>query len=340
MFEKRYKIPTAEEILEELPMPLEMKKIKAERDEEIKSVLSGKSDKFLIVVGPCSAHDSSAMIFYANLLARLQETVAEKLVIVPRVYVNKSRTKGVGYQGMFLQPYPYGEANVACGIRKSRELLLNVFKESGLTGADEMLYPENAEYVADVLSYYAVGARSVENQHHRQVASGMDIPVGMKNPMGGSLIAMLNSVFAAQSPQEFKYGDYQVRTEGNPFAHAILRGAVNGEGRDVPNYELDSLRKIVKLYEESKLKNPAIIIDTNHSNSGKQCRRQIDIVEDVMKNRRENGELKKIIKGFMIESFLEEGNQTRNEVFGKSITDPCLGWADTERLLLNIAEQV
>ncbi len=340
MLEKQYYIPEPEEFIAQSPMTKEMKEIKAQRDKEISDVIVGKSNKLLVVIGPCSAHDSASTLEYVNRLGKLHEKVKNELVLIPRIYTNKPRTKGVGYKGMFLQPEPDGEVDVIRGIRSSRALHLSVINESGLTSADEMLYPENTAYVEDLLSYHAVGARSVENQLHRQVASGLDAPVGMKNPMSGNLLAMINSVYAVQTPQIFKYKNYQVRSNGNPLAHAILRGGVDGTGTDVPNFDYETVIKVAELYRESKLQNPAVIIDTNHSNSAKQHRQQITIAQDVMQNRRNNADFKNIFKGFMIESFLEEGSQSNGEVFGKSITDPCLGWADTERLLCEIAEQV
>jgi len=261
-------------------------------------------------------------------------------VIVPRIYTNKPRTKGVGYKGMFLQPDPEGAADIARGIRSIRALHLAAMNESGLTAADEMLYPENTPYVEDLLSYHAVGARSVEDQLHRQVASGIDAPVGMKNPMSGNILALINSIFAAQSPQIFKYRNYQVSSDGNPYAHAILRGGVDGSGADIPNFHYETVMQLAELYNGGKLQNPAVIIDCNHSNSGKQFRQQIRIAEEVMQNRRFDSEFKKLVKGFMIESFLVEGAQKHDEVFGKSITDPCLGWEDTEKLLNDLADQV
>ena len=340
MLEKQYFIPEPEEFIAESPLTPEMKKIKAVRDQEVRDVIAGKSGKLLVVVGPCSAHEPAPTLEYISRLGKLNEQVKDKLVIVPRIYTNKPRTKGVGYKGMFLQPDPEGEADIIRGIRSIRALHLAAINESGLTSADEMLYPENTEYVEDLLSYHAVGARSVEDQLHRQVASGIDAPVGMKNPMGGNLLAMINSVYAAQSPQIFKFRNYQVRSDGNPFAHAILRGGVDGAGVDVPNFHYETVMKVDELYKASKLQNPAVIIDCNHSNSAKKHREQIRIAEEVMQNRTYNADFKKLVKGFMIESFLEEGNQAHDEVFGKSITDPCLGWCDTERLLLRIAEQV
>lgn len=340
MLEKQYFIPEPEEFISEKPMTAEMKKIKKERDEEVRDVIAGRSDKMLIIVGPCSAHEPAPTLEYISRLGKLNEKVKDKLVIVPRIYTNKPRTKGVGYKGMFLQPDPEGAADIARGIRSIRALHLAAINESGLTSADEMLYPENTPYVEDLLSYHAVGARSVEDQLHRQVASGIDAPVGMKNPMSGNIIALVNSIFAAQSPQVFKYRNYQVSSDGNPYAHAILRGYVDASGGDVPNFHYETVMQLEEMYRGSNLENPAIVIDTNHSNSGKKYKQQIRIAEEVMQNRRFDKDFKRIVKGFMIESFLVEGSQKHDEVFGKSITDPCLGWEDTERLLLDLAEQV
>ena len=340
MLEKQYFIPEPEEFISEKPMTAEMKKIKKERDKEVRDVIAGRSDKMLIIVGPCSAHEPAPTLEYIFRLGKLNEKVKDKLVIVPRIYTNKPRTKGVGYKGMFLQPDPEGAADIARGIRSIRALHLAAINESGLTSADEMLYPENTPYVEDLLSYHAVGARSVEDQLHRQVASGIDAPVGMKNPMSGNIIALVNSIFAAQSPQVFKYRNYQVSSDGNPYAHAILRGYVDASGGDVPNFHYETVMQLEEMYRGSNLENPAIVIDTNHSNSGKKYKQQIRIAEEVMQNRRFDKDFKRIVKGFMIESFLVEGSQKHDEVFGKSITDPCLGWEDTERLLLDLAEQV
>lgn len=340
MLEKQNYIPEPEEFIAEKPLTSALKELKKQRDEEIRDVIAGRSDKMLVVVGPCSAHEPAPTLEYISRLGKVNEQVKDKLVIVPRIYTNKPRTKGVGYKGMFLQPDPEGVADIVRGIRSIRALHLAAMNESGLTAADEMLYPENTAYVEDLLSYHAVGARSVEDQLHRQVASGIDAPVGLKNPMSGNILALLNSVFAAQSPQIFKYRNYQVSSGGNPYAHAILRGGVDGSGTDVPNFHYETVMYLAELYKNSKLENPAIVIDCNHSNSGKQFKQQIRIAHEVMQNRCFDEDFKKIVKGFMIESFLVEGNQARDEVFGKSITDPCLGWEDTERLLYNIAEQV
>ena len=338
MLEKQYFIPEPEEFIAETPMTATLKEIKKVRDEEIRDVVAGRSDKMLVIIGPCSAHEPAPTLEYISRLGKLNERVKEKLVIVPRIYTNKPRTKGVGYKGMFLQPDPEGAADIARGIRSIRSLHLAAMNESGLTAADEMLYPENTAYVEDLLSYHAVGARSVEDQLHRQVASGIDTPVGLKNPMSGNIIALVNSIFAAQSPQVFKYRNYQVSSGGNPYAHAILRGGVDGAGRDVPNFHYETVMQLAEMYQG--LENPAIVIDCNHSNSAKQFKQQIRIAEEVMQNRRFDSNFKKIVKGFMIESFLVEGSQKHDEIFGKSITDPCLGWEDTEKLLLDLAEQV
>ena len=340
MLTKQNYIPEPETFIAESPLTPALLEIKKQRDAEIKDVLSGKSNKMLVVIGPCSAHEPAPTLEYISRLGKVSQQVQDKLVLVPRIYTNKPRTKGVGYKGMFLQPDPDGMEDIVQGIRSTRALHLAAIAESGLTAADEMLYPENTAYVEDLLSYHTVGARSVENQLHRQVASGVDAPVGMKNPMSGNIVALLNSIFAAQSPQIFKYRNYQVRSSGNPYAHAILRGGVNMSDTDVPNFHYETVMQLAEMYNGSNLQNPAIVIDCNHSNSGKKFRQQIRIAEEVMQNRRFDPDFKKIVKGFMIESFLVEGSQKHDDVFGKSITDPCLGWEDTQRLLLNLANEV
>ena len=340
MLEKQYYIPEPEEFMAENPLPENLREVKRRRDEEVRAVISGRSGKMLMIVGPCSAHESAPVLEYISRLAKLNERVKEKLVIVPRIYTNKPRTKGVGYKGMFIQPDPDGEADIVRGIRSIRALHIAAMRESGLPGADEMLYPENTAYVEDLLCYHAVGARSVENQLHRLVASGIDTAVGMKNPMSGNLPAMINSIFAAQSPQVFKYRNYQVRSGGNVYAHAILRGGVDGAGADVPNFHYETVMRVAELYAAAKLKTPAVVIDCNHSNSAKQCRQQVRIAKEVMENRNYDSAFKNIVKGFMIESFLVEGSDPSGAVFGKSITDPCLGWEDTERLILDVADMV
>lgn len=340
MFERQIKIPEPEEVLAVLPMPEEFKKIKAERDKLVSDVISGRSDKLLIIVGPCSAHESKPVLEYVERLAKLNEKVKDKLVLVPRIYTNKPRTRGVGYKGMFSQPDPHKSEDIAKGIFAIRQLNINAIGVSGLTAADEMLYPANMPYYEDLLSYISVGARSCENQLHRLVSSGMDVPVGIKNPTGGSLLVLLNSIYAAQSGQIFKLNGWQVKTQGNPLTHAILRGASDHCGNDTPNFHYENVMQVAEGYAKVGLANPAIIIDANHSNSGKKFKQQIRICEEVMQNRLYDSDFRKIVKGFMIESFLEEGCQAEDIVYGKSITDPCLGWSDTERLLLDIAEKV
>ncbi len=340
MFEKQIKIPEPEEIKAASPMPAALAKIKGERDRLVADVITGASDKMLIIVGPCSAHAEDPVLDYVERLGKLNDEVKDKLVLVPRIYTNKPRTKGVGYKGMFSQPDPKKGEDILKGIYAIRDLNIRAISNSGLTAADEMLYPENYNYVDDLLSYVAVGARSCENQLHRLVSSGVDVAVGVKNPMGGSVTVMLNSIYAAQSGQIFKFNGWQVKTNGNPLAHGILRGAVDAYGNDIPNFHYETVMQTADGYAKSGLKNPAVIIDANHSNSGKQCRQQIRICEEVMQNRLYDGDFKKIVKGFMIESFIEEGNQKDDIVYGKSITDPCLGWEDTRRLILDIAAKV
>ena len=340
MFEKQIRIPEPEEIKAMVPLPENLKKIKAERDRLITDVITGNSKKLLVIVGPCSAHEPDPVLDYVERLGRLNEAVSEKIVLVPRIYTNKPRTKGVGYKGMFSQPDPTKSEDILKGILTIRKLNVRAIEASGLSAADEMLYPANYDYLDDLLSYVAVGARSSENQLHRLVASGIDGPVGIKNPMSGSVLVMLNSIYAAQSPQVFKLNGWQVKTGGNPLAHAILRGAVDSYGNDIPNFHYETVMQVAEGYAQSGLANPAIIIDSNHSNSGKKFRQQIRICEEVMQNRIYDKDFKNIVKGFMIESFIEEGNQKEDVVYGKSITDPCLGWEDTKRLILDIAEKV
>lgn len=340
MFKREERIPEAEEILESLPLPNDLKKIKAERDKLAAEVIKGETDKLLLIVGPCSAHESKPVLEYVERLGKLNEKVKDKIVIVPRIYTNKPRTKGVGYKGMFTQPDPNGREDTLKGILTIRQLHIDAIGISGLSAADEMLYPENYAYVEDLLTYIAVGARSSENQMHRLVSSGIELPVGIKNPMSGSIPVLLNSIFAAQSEQVFKYHNFQVRTSGNELAHAVLRGAVDNYGNDIPNFHYEFVMRVVEGYSKSQLKNPAIVIDANHSNSSKQHRQQIRIVEEVLNNRLYDKDFKKFVKGFMIESFIEEGCQKEDVIFGKSITDPCLGWEDTERLILDIADKV
>ena len=333
-------IPEPEEIKTDVPLPAELKAVKESRDKAVSDVIAGNSDKLIVIVGPCSAHAEKPVLDYVERLGKLNEKVKDKLVIVPRIYTNKPRTKGVGYKGMFSQPDPAKSEDILKGIKTIRDLNVKAIAASGLAAADEMLYPANFAYVDDLLSYVAVGARSSENQLHRLVSSGIDVPVGIKNPMSGSIIVMLNSIYAAQSGQIFKLNGWQVKTDGNPLAHAILRGAVDSYGNDIPNFHYETVMQVIEGYAKSGLKNPAIIIDANHSNSGKKFKQQIRIIEEVMNNRLYDGDFKRNVKGFMIESFIEEGNQSEDKVYGKSITDPCLGWCDTERLLLDIADKV
>ena len=340
MLEKQYLLPSAEELRELLPIEKELVTLKLMRDEEIKSVLSGNSEKLLVVVGPCSAHDFSATLEYVERLGKLNEKVKDKLVLLPRVYTNKPRTTGEGYKGMVHQPNPESEPDLLAGLKAIRELHIKAADVSGMTCADEMLYPENFMYLDDILSYVAVGARSVENQQHRLVVSGMDIAAGMKNPTSGGMGVMLNSVLAGQIPQEFLYRQYEVHTDGNPYAHCILRGAVNKYGASFPNYYYEDLVLLSELYAERELQNPAAVVDANHANSNKKYKEQIRIVNDILNSRKMNADIHKLVKGVMIESYIEEGNQkVGGGCYGKSITDPCLGWNDTEKLLLEIAER-
>lgn len=340
MFRREERIPEAEEIIAETPLPENLRKIKRGRDELAGEVIRGDTDKLLLIIGPCSAHESRPVLDYVEKLGKLNERVKDKIVIVPRIYTNKPRTKGVGYKGMFTQPDPKGKEDILKGIKTLRQLHIDAIGISGLSAADEMLYPENYAYVEDLLTYIAVGARSSENQMHRLVSSGIELPVGIKNPMSGSIPVLLNSIYAAQSEQIFKYQNYQVKTTGNELAHAVLRGAVDNYGNDIPNFHYEFVMKVIEGYSKSGLKHPAIVIDANHSNSGKKHRQQIRIVEEVLNNRLYDKDFKKYVKGFMIESFLEEGCQKEDIVYGKSITDPCLGWEDTERLVLDIADKV
>ena len=334
-------LPLPAELKAEYPLPESVRTIKQERDRQIREIFSGRSDKFVVVVGPCSADNEDAVCEYVSRLAKVNEKVQDRLMIIPRIYTNKPRTTGEGYKGMLHQPQPDQDPDLLAGIIAIRKMHTRAIKESGLTAADEMLYPENRSYLDDILSYEAVGARSVENQQHRLTASGMDIPVGMKNPTSGDFSVMLNSVIAAQSPHTFIYRGMDVSTDGNEFAHVILRGGVDKYGTCIPNYHYEDLVRLLEMYQERDLRNPAAIIDTNHSNSNKQYKEQIRIVSEVLHSRRYNPELKKLIKGVMIESYLEEGCQKidENRVYGRSITDPCLGWEDTERLLYKIAEE-
>ena len=333
-------LPSPEEIKEMSPVTEEMKKVKETRDRLIQDVITGNSDKFLVIVGPCSADNEEAVCDYTNRLAKVQEKVADRLVLVPRIYTNKPRTTGEGYKGMLHQPDPEAKPDVLAGILAIRHMHIRSIKETGLTSADEMLYPDNWHYLSDLLSYVAIGARSVENQEHRLMVSGLDIPVGMKNPTSGDFSVMLNSVVAAQHGHDFISRGWEVSTEGNPLTHTILRGAVNKHGNTIPNYHYEDLQLLLEMYGERDLANPAVIIDANHSNSGKKYEQQIRIVKEVLHSRLVSKDIRQLVKGVMIESYIEPGNQKigPNHVYGKSITDPCIGWDETEKLLYTIAE--
>lgn len=340
-FKNIRRIPSPEEMMDMLPLDEHLRKIKEERDEEIKKIFKGESDKFVVIIGPCSADDEDSVCDYVNRLAKVNEEVKDKLFIVPRIYTNKPRTTGEGYKGMLHQPDPEKGPNIFEGLKAIRRLFIRAIKETHLTPADEMLYPCNHIYCGDLLTYVAVGARSVENQQHRLTASGVDVPVGMKNPTSGDLSIMFNAIKAANLKHDFIYKDNEVSTSGNPYAHVILRGAVNRYGKNIPNYHYEDLIKTINLYEESKLINPAIIVDANHSNSGKKYAEQPRIVREVLESRKYNSSVEKMVKGVMIESYIEPGNQKIDEhIYGKSITDPCLGWDETEKLLHYIAENV
>ncbi len=338
-FEYIQKLPTPDEIRERFPLTKELAAIKAQRDQMISEVFTGKSDKFLVIIGPCSADREDAVCEYVQRLGKVSEKVSDKLIIIPRIYTNKPRTTGEGYKGITSQPDPEGKTDFHAGLIAMRQMQLKAIQESGLTAADEMLYPENWGYVADILSYVAIGARSVEDQAHRMTASGFDVPAGMKNPTSGTLSVMLNSVYAAQQEHDFVYRGYEVKTNGNPLAHCVLRGSSNKHGQSIPNYHYEDLSLLMQLYNQREIVNPAAIIDCNHNNSNKQFKEQIRIAKEVLHSRSLNSDIKSLVKGVMIESYLEEGSQKIGEgIYGKSITDPCLGWDDTERLILEMAE--
>lgn len=329
------------ELLNAYPLPERDVLLKQKRDKEIKDIIKGNSDKFLVVIGPCSADHEDAVCDYISRLAKVQEKVADKLILVPRVYTNKPRTTGEGYKGIVHQPDPEKEPDLQEGLIAMRKMHLRAIAESGLTVADEMLYPENWPYVEDVLSYVAVGARSVENQQHRLTISGMDIPAGMKNPTSGDIAVMLNSVVAAQKSHTFLYRKWEVKTSGNPLAHTILRGAVNKHGQSIPNYHYEDLIRLLDMYQERDLQYPAAIIDANHANSNKIYSEQPRIIKEVLHSRRISPEIARLVKGIMIESYIEGGSQKiSSHVYGKSITDPCLGWEESEKLIYTIADHL
>ncbi len=334
-------IPKAEEIMEQIPFPDDLKEIKRKRDSDIRSIFENRDKRFLLIIGPCSADNESSVCEYIGRLAKVQEKVREVILMIPRIYTNKPRTTGAGYKGMVHQPDPVKAADLYEGIKAIRNLHIKALSEYYMPAADEMLYPENYAYLSDLLAYNAVGARSVENQQHRLTASGVNTPVGMKNPTSGDLSVMLNSIKAAQMAHTYMYNGWEVETSGNPYAHAILRGAVDTYGRNIPNYHYEDLINFTKKYEEQKLANPAVIVDTNHANSMKRFYEQPRIAREVMISRRYDKTLKRMIKGLMIESYLVEGSQKIGEnIYGKSITDACLGWGDSEKLIYSIAESV
>ncbi|MGN1113658.1 MAG: 3-deoxy-7-phosphoheptulonate synthase [Oscillospiraceae bacterium] len=337
--EFKRKLPIPQEVKEQFPVTEKIKKIKEQRDEEIKKVFTSESDKFLLIIGPCSADREDSVLDYITRLRKVQDKVEDKIIIIPRIYTNKPRTTGLGYKGMVHQPDPEKEEDMLAGLIAIRKLHTKAIEETGFTCADEMLYPENYRYLSDLLSYVAIGARSVEDQQHRITASGMDVPAGMKNPTSGDLSVMMNSIIAAQSEQTFIYRGWEVTTDGNPLAHAVLRGYVNKHGQPHPNYHYEDLELLSLLYGERDYKNPAVIIDTNHSNSGKKFFEQPRICKEVLHSMRCNKNIAKIVKGFMIESYIEDGCQKiGNGVYGQSITDPCLGWEKTEKLIYEIAD--
>ena len=335
------KLPIPQDVKKEYPLTTRMADVKAKRDEAIRAVFDGRSDQFILIIGPCSADHSEPVLEYISRLRRIEEQVSDKIIIIPRIYTNKPRTTGQGYKGMLHQPDPEAKPDMYKGIVAIRELHLAALRDYDFSCADEMLYPENYRYLSDLLSYVAVGARSVENQQHRLVASGIEAPVGMKNPTGGDLGVMMNSVTAAQSGHTFLYRGWEVTSEGNPYAHAILRGYVDYAGKSVSNYHYEDLLRVGELYAKSTLANPSVIVDTNHNNSGKKYLEQVRIAKDVVYSRNQNADIKRLVKGLMIESYLEDGAcKAEEHIFGKSITDPCLGWEKTEQLILDLADKL
>ena len=339
---KRIKdMPSADVIRALYPMEEELQEVKKQRDSMIKDVFTGVSDKFIVIIGPCSADNEDAVLDYIYRLAKIQDKVADKLILIPRIYTNKPRTTGEGYKGMLHQPDPEKAPDMLSGLLSIRKMHVRSIRETHLTAADEMLYPANWQYMEDILSYVAIGARSVENQQHRLTVSGMEVPVGMKNPTSGDLSVMINSVVAGQGSHNFIYTGWEVETDGNPLCHTILRGAVDKYGKSMSNYHYEDLMRVIELYETHNLKNPACIVDANHSNSGKKWEQQPRIVKEVLHSRHLSPEIHKLVKGVMIESYLEDGRQEiGEECYGKSITDACLGWDKSEHLLYEIAERV
>lgn len=334
-------LPTPAQIKEEFPLSEELRAVKKARDTEISAVLKGESDKFLVIIGPCSADNETSVMDYIHRLAKVNEQTRDKLILIPRIYTNKPRTTGEGYKGIATQPDPEAKPDMIAGLVAVRKLHLRAIQETGLSPADEMLYPENWDYIDDLLSYVAIGARSVEDQQHRLTVSGFDVASGMKNPTSGDYSVMLNSVYAAQHPHHFVHRGWEVDTSGNPLAHVVLRGAVNKRGVAIPNYHYEDLTRLYEMYEKMDLANPACVVDANHSNSNKKYMEQIRIVDEVMHNRKISAEIHSLVKGVMIESYIEPGNQKiGSHIYGKSITDPCLGWEDSEKLLYHISDMV
>jgi len=333
------KLPIPQEVKEQYPLSADLAKLVEKRAAEIRDIFTGASDKFILIIGPCSADNEDSVIDYISRLRTVQEKVADKVYIIPRIYTNKPRTTGDGYKGMLHQPNPNEKPDMYKGIVAIRELHMRALQETGFSCADEMLYPENYRYLSDILAYVAIGARSVENQQHRLTSSGLDVPVGMKNPTSGDISVMMNAITAAQHKHTFIYRGWEVHSDGNDLAHAILRGYVNKHGQAIPNYHYEDLVHLAETYCKSGLANPALIVDTNHSNSGKQYLQQVRIAKEVLHSCRHDADVKKLVKGFMIESYIEDGAQKIGEcIYGKSITDPCLGWEKTERLILDIAD--
>ena len=333
------KLPIPQEIKAQYPLSEEAAEVKLARDREIRDVFSGEDARMVLIIGPCSADREDAVLEYIGRLRLVQDKVADKLIIIPRIYTNKPRTTGDGYKGMLHYPDPHEKPNLIKGVISIRKLHMKALTQYGLTSADEMLYPENHRYLNDLLAYVAVGARSVEDQQHRLTASGVAIPVGMKNPTSGDLSVMMNAIYAGQRSHTFCYRNWEVKSAGNPFTHAILRGYVDQHGKSYPNYHYEDLVRLNEMYASSNLVNPGVIVDTNHSNSGKQYLEQVRITKEVLHSCRYNPEIRKLVKGFMIESYLIDGCQkVDGDVYGQSITDPCLGWEKTERLIYDIAD--
>lgn len=340
-FEFVQEIPSRKQMLERMPLSKELSIIKQERDRVISNIFTGQDDRFILIIGPCSADNEDAVCDYVNRLAKVQEKVNDKIILIPRLYTNKPRTTGEGYKGMLHQPNPHEDSNMLEGILAIRSMHIRAIKESHLTCADEMLYPENYAYLDDLLSYVAIGARSVENQQHRLTSSGLDIPVGMKNPTGGDLSVMLNAIKAAQIEHTFIYRNWEVNTKGNPLTHSIMRGYSSQDGRNIPNYHYEDIIHLLELYEKRKLENQAVIIDLNHANSNKKYEQQPRIAMEVIRNREFDPEVKKYVKGLMVESYIVGGRQDIGDgVYGKSITDPCIGWEETERMIYEIADKL